>query len=169
MACQNARGLANHLATGVMPSNAFFAASAHCSKFRPGVHISIVLFYIGPAPARSKPSARYTRRATSACPDISGAAQGGDILVDAECDRKRTISENPKQCIMRLGESREQMHRLSQCRLTHEKRRVQLLNPITLNISAVASHEPECPARTELHPLIVVVLPTLSRRKRTGR
>src|SRR6516165_1450760 len=96
-------------------------------------------------------------------------AQGGDILVDAECDRKRTISENPKQCIMRLGESREQMHRLSQCRLTHEKHRVQLLNPITLNISAVASDEPECPARTELHPLIVVVLPTLSRRKRSGR
>jgi hypothetical protein len=53
------------------------------------------------------PSARYThRRAISACLDIS------DMLVDAECDRERTILENPEQCILRPGETREQMHHL---------------------------------------------------------
>jgi hypothetical protein len=34
------------------------------------------------------------------------------VLVDAECDHERTIFEKPEQCIMRLGETREQMHRL---------------------------------------------------------
>jgi hypothetical protein len=39
-------------------------------------------------------------------------AQGGGVLVDAECDHERTIFEKPEQCIMRPGEPREQMHRL---------------------------------------------------------
>jgi hypothetical protein len=47
-------------------------------------------------------------------------AQGGDVLVDAERDHERTIFEKPEQCIMRPGETREQMHRLGEHRLTHE-------------------------------------------------
>ena len=36
-------------------------------------------------------------------------AQGGDVLVDVECDHERTIFEKPEQCIMRPGETREQI------------------------------------------------------------
>ena len=39
-------------------------------------------------------------------------AQGRDMLVDVECDCERTIFEKPEQCILRPGETREQMHRL---------------------------------------------------------
>ena len=38
------------------------------------------------------------------------------MLVDAECDRERTIFEKPEQGIMRPGETREQMHRLEKRR-----------------------------------------------------
>jgi hypothetical protein len=53
------------------------------------------------------------RRATSVCPDFRQLAQEGDVLVDAECDHERTILEQPEQCVIGPGETREQMHRLS--------------------------------------------------------
>jgi hypothetical protein len=51
--------------------------------------------------------------------------QGGDMLLDAERDLERT--EKFEQCVLRPGEAREQMHRLGQDRLIHERRRSQLL------------------------------------------
>ena len=58
-------------------------------------------------------------------------AQGGDVLVDVECEHERTIFEKPEQCIMRPGETREQMHCLGQHRLTYEKGRFQVLDPLS--------------------------------------
>ena len=71
--------------------------------------------------------------------------QGGEVLLDVEGDRKRTIFEKSKQCILRSREAREQMHRLGQYRLTNEQRRVQLLklfgNPAMMLLRAVGKSD----------------------------
>jgi hypothetical protein len=55
-------------------------------------------------------------------------AQGGDMLVDAECNAERTIPKKPEQRILRPRETGEQMHCFGQHRLTHKKGRVQLFD-----------------------------------------
>jgi hypothetical protein len=52
------------------------------------------------------------------------------MLLNVERDAERAIFEKPEYCLLRPGKRRKQMHRLGEHRLTHEKRRVELLDSL---------------------------------------